>query len=79
MYVYCVYYYACIKMQTYSKYFENIHAYSKYIFIYVLTFYIIYKYIEHKHNLNIHMHVFVFIYTYTHIYYVNKNFYFGCN
>ncbi len=62
-------------MQTYSKYFENIHAYSKYIFIYVLTFYIIYKYIEHKYNmffLNIHMHVFVFIYTYTHIYYVNK-------
>ncbi len=57
-----------------------------YIYIHIID--IIYKYykcINFDLFLNIYMHVCIFIYThnknkqYTHIYYVYKNFYFGCD
>ncbi len=58
-------YYVYINRHAFSIYFENIYMHI-HLCIYIIIFYIIYKYIEYINNiffLNIYMHVFVFIYT----------------
>ncbi len=66
----------------YYVYFENIYMY---LHVYIYIIYITNKYIKYKKNKiwNIYMHVYLYIHNkytqYTHIYYVNKNFYFGCD